>query len=111
MKYKDGKAIDPLQFIMDVNAIFTPTLMRPKRWGGKRRRCMTILAGTPEDCKNFALARVTPDDVTEYIKSRYDATVKTNAFWINPRRGDAKKNVVKGIAISSLGSRAPCKQQ
>ncbi len=99
MKYKDGKAIDPLQFIMDVNAIFYAYLDALKAVGREKAAMYDYLwQEHREDCKNLALARVTPDDVTEYIKSRYDATVKTNAFWINQDEGMPLKNVVKGIA-------------
>lgn len=99
MKYKDGLSIDPLQFIMDVNAIFYAYLDTLKDVGREKAAMYDYLwQEHREDCKNLALARVTPDDVRDYIKSRYDPTIKTNQFWISQDEGMPLKNVVKGIA-------------
>lgn len=99
MKYTDGQAIDPLVFIMDVNAIFYAYLDALKDVGREKAAMYDYLwQEHREDCKNLALARVTPGDVRDYIKSRYDPAVKTNQFWISQDEGMPLKNVVKGIA-------------
>lgn len=99
MKYKDGMHIDPMKFTMDVNAIFYAYLDTLEKVGkGKAAMYDYLWQEHREDCKNLALARVTPQDVTDYILSRYDASVKTNAFWINQDEGMSLRNVVKGIS-------------
>lgn len=98
MKYKDGAAVDPAIFQVEVNRLFYAYLEVLESVGRGAAAMHTHLwEQYRADCITLAQARITPDQLQGYVRSKYDAANKANAFWIGLDTGIPLKNIIQGI--------------
>lgn len=96
-KYKDGHHVDPLLFPGEVNALFYAYVDVLKSVGRDPAATYDYLWEQYRDeIKTLALAKVTPEQLTAYVKAQYEDT--QNDFWRNQDHPLPLKNVIKGIA-------------
>lgn len=99
MHYKDKVTVDPIKFTMEVNRLFYAYLEVLEEVGrGAAAMYDHLWEQHRENCKTLALARVLPDQLKGYVRSKYETTNEANVFWLGRDEGVPLENVVKGIS-------------